>query len=171
VSRHSNFASLRSDRHLEAVGNSTGHRDERVGYLRRIEFACSVRKNQEPSIEMLSFKGHHEVRTHRAPIVAARPEHHGRPEVCDFSDMVLPVLHGAVKNRPDELVLTRSSVEGSDEQCDRLVINFEMIDALRVVDQLSAGGCHLNSRFVRKRLIHNASADHPSREYLAPEPN
>lgn len=118
--RPRDLAARGGDAHLETVGDAAGTDDEGLGYVALEDFTRGCLEQREPAVEMLRLQRQHQVRAHRAAVVASGLEHHRRPEIGDLADVMVPVLHRRVEDRPDQVIRAGAAVEGRDQPCDFL---------------------------------------------------
>ena len=61
--------------------------------------------------------------THGLSLVAAAPEHHGRPEVANTHQMRLPVVNPCGKNWTNEWISTNPAVKRANQLRDETFVN------------------------------------------------
>lgn len=143
--RRDHLAARGGDAHLEAVGDAARAHDKSLGHIGNEDFARGGLEQRKPSVEMLGPERQHQMRAHRAAIVAARFEQHRRPEVADLRDVMVPVLHRRIEDRADQIVVAGAAVERRDELRDLLLCQVG-------VERVNGGRCltghvrHLSSR-------------------------
>ena len=52
-------------------------------------------------------------------LVAAAAQHHRRPEVADSRDVLFPIVHGGIEDRPYQVILTHPAIEGTEQLRER----------------------------------------------------
>ncbi len=120
------LAACGGDPHLETVGDAAGAHDEGIGNLQREQLPRGCFEDLQPAIEMLALQGQHKVWPHRPPVVATCPQHDRGPEIRDLSDVVIPVRDSRIEDRPDQVVLASTAVEGSHQIRDRRLVDRRM---------------------------------------------
>ena len=76
-----------------------------------------------------------EMRRHGSPFISAGLENDRRPELRNLRNMMIPVMHGLRKDRPEQLVLPRSSIK-----CGHQFLNgSDVYRWMRLVDEKGHG--------------------------------
>lgn len=116
--RSGDLSCIGGDCHFKAVGNAPCPVDENDGSFRRKDFACGLFKKIEPAVEMLVLQPKFQMRGHGAAFIIAGLEDNRRPERGDLCDVVIPIVDRFGKNRPNDGIFPRASVESSHEPFD-----------------------------------------------------
>src|SRR4051794_2037189 len=112
-----------SDSEFKAVGNPAGSVDEHGRLGGRYRASCRFFEKREPAVEVLAFWRQHKMRRQWAPGIVPRSQDHHAPERLQIAEVLGPVLHMLVEDRPQQLVRTHALVEGIYEARDCDLVN------------------------------------------------
>lgn len=116
--RRGDLSRICSDCHFKTVGNSASPVDEDDCSFRRKDFARSLLEKVEPAVEMFVPQSQFQMRGHGAAIVIAGLEDDRRPERGDLRDVVIPIIDRIGKDRPDNCIFARASIERRHQSFD-----------------------------------------------------